>query len=150
MAFLQLKPYELHPDEGQKLHLHGARIIVKAKSAQTGGAFNLFKVTCPPAYATMLHIHYAEDVVVYVMRGAITFFWGSEKTKAVAGSYFFQPRGTPYGFRVESDKPARILYLTIPAGLDQFAMEHKVPMPITELVTSAARHKIEILGPLPE
>ncbi len=147
---LQTKPYMLNGDEGQRLQSLGALVFVKATSEQTGGVFNLFDVSCPPDFATPLHIHYAEDVAVYVLEGALTFFWGSEKKEAVAGSYFFQPRGTPHGFRVEGGAPARILYMTIPAGLDRFVIEQELPAPNSESLTAAARYKIEILGPLPE
>jgi len=87
-------------------------------------------------------------LVVYILEGMLTFFWGNEKKEAVPGSYFYQPRGTPHGFRVEGRKPARILYMTVPAGFDQFVLEHKLPTPESE--ADAARYKIEILGPLPE
>ncbi len=150
MVSLQTKPYMLHRDEGQRLQSKGALVFVKATCEQTGGAFNLFEVSCPPDYATPLHIHYAEDVAVYVLEGALTFYWGSEKKEAVAGSYLFQPRGTPHGFRVEGAAPARILYMTIPAGLDRFAVDQELLIPNLECVTDAARYKIEILGPLPE
>lgn len=150
MASLQTKPYALHRDEGQRLQSLGALISVKATSEQTGGVFNLFEVSCPPDYATPLHIHYAEDVAVYILEGVLTFFWGSEKKEAVAGSYFFQPRYIPHGFRVEGGTPARILYLTFPAGLDRFVRAQELLAPNSECVTAAARYKIEILGPLPE
>ena len=128
MRPLQTKPYMLNNEEGQCLQSLGALVSVKATSEQTGGVFNLFEVSCPPDYATPLHIHYAEDVAVYVLEGALTFFWGSEKKEAVAGSYFFQPRGTPHGFRVEGGTPARILYMTIPAGFDRFVIEQELPV----------------------
>lgn len=128
----------------------GAWLSVKATSEQTGGAFNLFEVTCPTNYATWLHIHYAEDVAIYVLQGTLTIFWGSEKKEAIAGSYFFQPRGTPHGFRVEGGMPARILYMTFPAGLDQLILEPELIASCAEANTAAARHKIEILGPLPD
>ena len=150
MRPLQTLPYMLNNEEGQFLQSLGALIFVKATSEQTGGVFNLFEVSCPPAYATPLHIHYAEDVAVYVLEGALTFFWGGEKKEAVAGSYFFQPRGTPHGFRVEGATPARILYMAFPAGLDRFVIEQELPAPNSEPETDAARYKIEILGPLPE
>ncbi len=150
MRPLQTKPYTLNDEEGQCLQSLGALVSVKATSEQTGGVFNLFEVSCPPDYATPLHIHYTEDVAVYVLEGELTFFWGSEKKEAVAGSFFYQPRGTPHGFRVESAKPARILYMTIPAGFDRFVVEQELLAPNLESATAAARYKIEILGPLPE
>jgi quercetin dioxygenase-like cupin family protein len=147
---LQTKPYMLNNEEGQFLQSLESLIRVKANSEQTGGGFNLFDVICSPDYVTPLHIHYSEDVAVYVLEGALTFFWGNEKRKAIAGSFFYQPRGTPHGFRVEGGAPARILYMTIPAGFDQFMIEHNLPASKLDPETDAARYKIEILGPLPK
>jgi len=150
MAFLQTKPYKLHNDEGQCLQSLGAWVTLKATSEQTGGVFNLFEVLCPTDFATPLHIHYTEDVAVYVLEGALAFFWGSEKKVAMAGSFFFQPRCTPHGFRVEGDAPARILYMTIPAGFDRYIIEQEQPDHRSKAEAEAARYKIETLGPLPE
>ncbi len=150
MASLDTKPFALNAREGQFLRSMGAMIYVKATSEQTGGVFNLFEVTCPLSFATPLHIHYAEDVAVFVLEGTLTFFWGTDKKEAATGSFFFQPRGTPHGFRTKGYIPARILYMTLPAGLDQFVIEHELPTPEAETETSAAQYKIEILGPLPE
>ena len=143
------RPYTFQRDEGQRLQLCAATVVSKASAEQTGGAFNLLQATCPPGYATPLHIHYTEDVAVYVLAGALTVFWGSETRPAAAGSFFFQPRGIPHGFRVDGAAPAQILYLTVPASLDCFAFEHERLAPRSEAEVVAARYKIEFLGPLP-
>jgi quercetin dioxygenase-like cupin family protein len=150
MRAFQTKPYMLDNEEGQFLQALGASVSIKATSEQTGGVFNLFEVSCPPYYTTPLVIHYTEDVAVYVLQGALTLFWGREKREAAAGSFFYQPRGTPHGFRVEGARPAQILYMTMPAGFDRFVLEHELPAPDSESEINAARYKIEILGPLPE
>jgi quercetin dioxygenase-like cupin family protein len=150
MRSLQTKPYMLDNEEGQFLQSLGASVSIKATSEQTGDIFNLFEVSCPPDYATPLLIHYTEDVAVYVLEGALSFFWGSDKKEARVGSYFYQPRGTPHGFRVKGATPVRILYITMPAGFDRFVIEHKLPATKSEPETDAARYKIEILGPLPD
>lgn len=142
-------PYTFQRDEGPRLQLCAATLMIKASREQTGGAFSLLEAACPPGYATPLHIHYTEDVALYVLEGALTVFWGSEARAAAAGSYFFQPRGIPHGFRVEGAAPARVLYLTIPAGFDCFVLEHERLAPTSESEVVAARYKIEILGPLP-
>ncbi len=149
MDSLQGRPYAFQRDEGRRLQLCAATVLIKASGEQTGGAFNLFEVTCPPGYATPLHIHYSEDVAVYVLEGRLTFFWGSEMQAAAASAYFFQPRGIPHGFRVEGAVPAQILYITIPAGFDCFVCEHDRLAAGSESELVAARYKIEILGPLP-
>lgn len=148
-TFLNL-PYALAHDEGKRIYSFGKLLtVVKASSEQTGGAFNLFDAVCPPGFATPLHIHYAEDVAVFVLEGALTSFGGNDECEARTGSFLFQPRGTPHGFRVNGDSPARILYMTIPAGLDRFILEHQLTSQKTEIEEDAARYKIEILGPLP-
>ncbi len=146
----QTTAYELNAQEGQNLWSCGAAISIKATSMQTGGAFNLFEALCPPDYATPLHIHYAEHVALYVLDGSLTVFWGEDKKPATPGSYFFQPQGTPHGFRVEGGIPARILYMTFPAGFDRFIAEETMEVLRCKCETTAARYKIEILGPLPE
>ena len=145
---LQARPF-LQTDEGPRVPFMGIQVCVKASTKQTGGTFNLFDVVCPTVFATPVHIHYAEDVVVLVLEGELECIWGEERGLACRGSIFFQPRGTPHGFRVEGSHPVRTLYMTLPAGLDQLILEEATSAR-NALVTAAARHKIEILGPLPE
>lgn len=144
------RPYMLDAEDGRFLESLGASIIVKATSDQTGGAFNLFEVSCPPGYATPLHVHYAEDAAVYVLGGVLTLYCGDEKKRAATGSFLYQPRCTPHGFRAEGTTPVRILYMTIPAGFDRFVTEQEMPAEEYEAETAAARYKIEVLGRLPE
>ena len=150
MRSLQMKPYMLDNEGGLFLKSLGTLVTIKATTEQTGGLFNLFEVSCPLNYTTPLHIHYTEDVAVYILQGKLTFFLGNVKKEAVAGSFSYQPSGTPHGFRVEGPAPARILYMTIPAGFDRFVLEHELSTSESELEADAARYKIEILGPLPE
>jgi len=151
MRSLHTKPYMLENEEGQCLESLGTLVTIKATSEQTGGVFNLFEVFCPPDYTTPLHIHYTEDVAVYILEGTLTFFLGREKKEVVAGSFLYQPRCTPHGFRVKGGTQARILYMTIPAGFDRFVLEQELLDPKSEHEEEeAARYKIEILGPLPE
>src|SRR5512146_2959447 len=103
MSPAQTTPYILLNDEGPFFETLGAVVTIKASTQQTGGAFNLLAIRCPPGHGTPLLIHYSEDVAIYVLEGTLTMFWGSEKREATAGSFFYQPRGTPHGFRVEAE-----------------------------------------------
>ncbi len=149
MQSLQINPYILEFDEGQRLEAWGAEVLVKAGTEETGGAFNLLEVRGPRGFATPLHIHYAEDVAVFLLEGSLTIYWGDERKEAMAGSYFFQPRGTPHGFRVTGDG-ARVLYLTVPAGFDGLVSASSTAACDCEPMRTAAQYQIEILGPLPE
>lgn len=137
-------------NESTRFEALGALVSIQARTEQTGGAFNFFDVLIPTGYETPLHIHYAEDVAIQVMQGTLELFWGSEKKQAGAGSFFFQPRGIPHGFRVTGTISARISYMTIPAGFDGFVLGHCQPVADFERMLLEARFKIEVLGPLPE
>lgn len=128
----------------------GALVTIKASTEQTNGSFNLFDAFFPIGYKTLLHIHYAEDVAIYVLRGTLDIFWGTEKKKAEVGSFFFQPRGTPHGFRVVGNSLAHILYFTIPAGFDRFVIEQSQAVTDFESMVLEARYKLEILDSLPD
>jgi len=149
MKELHTSAYALQ-DDRERLYSLGTFVSVLAKAEQTNGAFNLFDAFCPVGFSTPLHIHYADDVAVFVLEGELAVFWGDKKMKAKAGSFFFQPRGVPHGFRVEGSTPARIIYLTVPAGFDKFVIERSKPASDFGSRLSEAHYKIEILGPLPE
>jgi len=146
---LQARPFMLS-DETTRFEALGALVSLQARTEQTGGAFNLFDVILPTGYETPLHIHYAEAVAIRVLEGTLELFWGTEKRRAKVGSFCFQPRGTPHGFRVTGTGPVRISYLTIPAGFDGFVLEHSQPGTGHEAMQLAAHYQIEVLGPLPE
>lgn len=150
MTSLQIKPYTLRDDEGQVFQSLGALVLTKADPERIDGSFTVLEIMAPAGFAASLNIHYVEDVALFVLNGRLTLYWGDEQQEAAAGSCFFQPRGTPYGFRVSGELPARVLYLTTPGGLDHFLRE-RAPAPREhDADAMAARYKIEILGPLPE
>ena len=128
----------------------GALVSIQASAEQTGGAFNLFDILLPTGYETPLHIHYAEDVAIYVLAGSLDIFWGEERRQAQAGSFFYQPSGLPHGFRLTGTTPARLWYLTFPAGFDAFVIERSKPLSDSASSILEAHYQLEILGPLPE
>jgi uncharacterized RmlC-like cupin family protein len=146
---LPTRPYMLSGSEPTFKSL-GALVSIRASTEQTGGAFNLFDVWLPNGYETPLHIHYAEDVAIHVLAGSLDIFWGDERKQAQAGSFFYQPRGVPHGFRTTGTTPARIWYLTFPAGFDAFVIERSKPMSSSEALILEAHYKLEVLGPLSE
>jgi uncharacterized RmlC-like cupin family protein len=137
-------------NEATRFEALGALVSIRAHAAQTGGAFNLFDILLPVGYETHLHIHYAEDVAIQVLESRLDIFWGTERQPAEVGSFFFQPRGLPHGFRVKGTKPARIWYITVPAGFDGFVLAHSQGIVSFDPTVSEARYKIEVLGSLPD
>lgn len=146
---IHTRPYKLNQPRTRIL-VRNAMVSLLADSNQTGGMFNLLDMTCPSDFETQLLIHYAEDVAIIVLQGELDVFWGEEKHRAEAGSFFFQPRGTPHGFRVTGNTEAHLLYLTFPAGFDGLMLELAQETSDLKSMLIASRYKIEVLGPLPE
>ena len=78
---------------------------------------------------------------------------------APAGSFVYGPKGIPHTFTVSSEQ-ARFLLVTEPAGFEEFMRAlaepaarleippaPSAPPDMTALMTLAAEHGIEILGP---
>jgi quercetin dioxygenase-like cupin family protein len=155
------QPYALDRDAGETLGFFGSRTWIKATGAQTGGAFGLVEQLMPPGVESPWHCHHLEDESFYVVEGAVSFLCGEERIEAGPGSFVFGPRGIPHGFRVRGETPARMLLLAAPAGFEQFVLALSEPAPesgfpaagppdMEKLMALAARHHIDILGPLPE
>jgi quercetin dioxygenase-like cupin family protein len=147
---LQLSPYVLKPEATRPEGIKGWHLFSLAGDSHTGGAFNLLTLAASTGFRTPMHIHYAEDVGIYVLEGTLLVFRGDQRLAADAGTFLFLPRATPHGFRVEAANGARILYLTVPGGFDGLTRERDFMKDTNDCTAAAARYKIEILGPVPD
>lgn len=108
----------------------GTLVRTKLGGDRTDGRFSLQEALLPRGAAPPLHSH-PQDETLYVLDGEVT-FWIVEPEHAqdrswvhtharrfTAGSALLAPAETPHSFRVESDT-ARMLYLSIPAGIEEF------------------------------
>ena len=143
-------------DEGAARWFLGERTWVRAAGAQTGGALGLVEQVVTPGFASPFHVHRGEDEAFYVLEGQVRFVGADGSRVLGPGGVAFLPRGVPHGFRVEGEAPARILLIATPAGFASFVDGLCEPAPpagppdMAALMAAAARHEIEILGPLPE
>jgi len=98
-----------------------------------------------------LHRHAHEDLLVYVVRGDLTVHLDGRRCPTPAGTWVQVPRGTDYGYAIESGT-AHLLMILTPAGAEGFlaGLHAAGSRPsLDRLVTAAARHGIEITGPPP-
>ena len=140
----------------------GALTFIKATAETTGGAFGLVDQIVPAGFASPFHVHRAEDEIFYVLDGTLRLYSQGRQLELAAGGVAFLPRNVPHGFRVEGTTPARVFFMSIPGGgFENFVLEMSepaldphtpptAPPDMEKLMTLAAKHKIEILGPLPE
>jgi quercetin dioxygenase-like cupin family protein len=119
----------------------GTLVRMKLEGADTGGRFALWEGVLPHGAAPPLHSH-PQDETFYVLEGDVT-VWVVEPELAAEpgdpprwladcgetcrpGTAIFAPGGTPHTFRVESDT-ARMLFLSTPAGIDEFVLALSEP-----------------------
>lgn len=126
---LGLGHYTLAAGEGDAFWIAGDLMTMKAGRAETGNAFAVGEFISRPGDGPPPHIHHMEDEAFYVLEGALTGFCGDQPWEASPGSFIWLPRGIVHGFTVASDAPARILFITAPAGFERWVAEVAVPAP---------------------
>lgn len=134
--------------------------------AGSDGSLGVALVTQPPGIATPLHRHSKEAEAFFLIEGRMSYQAGDELFELHDGCFIYLPQDLPHAFRIRGDRPARILALTMPAGLlglyDEVglpATEHRLPgddgqtpeVEIPKWVEVSPRYGLEVLGPpIPE
>jgi quercetin dioxygenase-like cupin family protein len=101
----------------------GTLVRPRLTGKQTGGRFALWEATLPRGAAPPMHTH-PQDETFYVLEGRVAVRLGDadatyDEPVCEAGAAIFVPGGAPHSFRVDSDT-ARLLFLSTPAGIDDF------------------------------
>jgi quercetin dioxygenase-like cupin family protein len=151
-------------EPNQTAHSHDEEVLflglptwIRANRERSKGKLSLVEQVIPPGFESPWHIHHSEDESFYVIEGSMSVIVGdNDKVSIGQGGYAFGPRGVAHGFRIEGDRPARILAITSGGDFADFIAETSAPAgsppsppDMAKLVAAAARHQIEILGPMP-
>lgn len=144
--------------EGQAIWFLDNLVTVKA-SARDGARFGLIESSLPEGSETPFHRHHDDDESFYVLDGVVTVFLDGGKTvEAGPGMFLRIPHGVAHGLRART--PLRMLVVCDPAGFVDFVRDYGIAAPrrelppavapdVPRLVSTAERHGIDILGPLP-
>ncbi len=137
----------------------GTLVSVLISGAQTNGRFALIQTHHTKGCEPPRHVHHHEDEMVYVLEGHVQVFVGESCIDAAAGTSVLLPQGIEHSVVLHSDQ-AKFLLMLIPAGLEGYFKELSVPAThlhrppaeggtpcIEQLITTAARYGIEIMGP---
>ncbi|WP_413991347.1 cupin domain-containing protein [Labrys okinawensis] len=143
-------------DGDEEVLFLGLPTWIKADRQRTGARLSLIEQVIPAGFESPWHIHHSEDESFYVIEGAMSVIVGDNTVSLGKGGYAFGPRGVAHGFRIEGTVPARILLITTGGDFADFIAETSVPRnappsppDMEKLMAAAARHHLEILGPLP-
>jgi mannose-6-phosphate isomerase-like protein (cupin superfamily) len=97
----------------------GSGMSLLASGAQTGGRFEVFRMSQDGAGGPPLHVHHERDEGFYVLRGALVLTLGDTKVDAPTGSFVLVPAGTPHTFEAR-EGGVEFLVLVAPAGLEGY------------------------------
>jgi quercetin dioxygenase-like cupin family protein len=152
----------LRAGEGRSLWVVGDRYTIKATGEETGGAFALVEALVPPGGGPPPHIHHREDEAFYVLEGELLFHVNGHDIAAGAGSWITLARGSLHHFQNVGNRPARMLIVVTPSGLERFFEEvgraandgdgetvAPTPEDVERLLAVAPRYGIEIRLPEP-
>ena len=136
----------------------GCPTVIRSTGETTDNHFFLMEsLDMPVGLASPYHVHHTEDEAFYVLEGELAVVLDGEWRTADAGTYVYGPRDVPHGFKVIGTKPARMLLMCAPAGFERFVRDLSMPLDavptppdLAQLVATAAKYNIDILGPLPE
>ena len=120
------------PGEGRKLVTRAQEVTFKVTGAH-GSSVSIFEVLVPPGFDVGAHTHSQSQEFFYVLEGELELLafeptkrteeswhdWessgGDRVVRAGAGSSMFVPPGCPHAFRNATDKPARMLFQSLPS-----------------------------------
>lgn len=147
--------------QGRSVWVVGDRYTIKTSGAETGGALAVIEGVVPPDHGPPPHIHHREDEAFYVIDGDVEFHADGQSFRAGPGDWITLAKGSLHTFRNVSDRPARLLILVTPAGLEDFFLEIGRPAldgedaseptaeDIARLLAVAPKYGLEIRPPNP-
>lgn len=129
-----------HPaGSGPTIWFGDAIYTFKATRDTTNGMLTLAEATVPPGGGPPPHIHESLDEAFFVLGGELEFLNGEDTFRAGEGSFVFIPRGTRHRFRNVGLHYARLLFMFVPGGMENFFTEigteataTEAPQPLTE------------------
>lgn len=122
--------------QGTVYDFGGARFVMKASGAETGGQFAVMEMLCPAALDVPPHVHDGEDEVFYVLSGELTGHCGARRWSASAGALVLLPRDTEHSFTVAGRCDAKILVVVGPPSFDTHVAERGIS-PLDDVSRSA-------------
>jgi mannose-6-phosphate isomerase-like protein (cupin superfamily) len=118
MKLYEPQPIFVPPTSGEMLEFIG--VTHKVTGQQTDGAYYLFESVFSPGDGNRLHIHHREDEVGYVLDGALEIRLADQIVVIEAGGIAHLPKNIPHAIRNPLKTSSRYLFMTIPAGLDEW------------------------------
>ena len=140
----------VEPRFGRALQALGDRIVCKATSSETRGAWELFEIEAAPGGGPPLHRH-PWDEAYFVLEGELEFQVAGKKSMLRPGAFVSVPGGTPHTLFNHGPAPCRYLLWGSPAATGAFFADldemGRTGTPTLERILAiAGKHGIEALA----
>jgi quercetin dioxygenase-like cupin family protein len=111
----------IRADDGETLGLpQGCRDRFLIDSKDWGGRFAVVEhLLAPHSIAAPMHRHSKEDEFSLILEGDVSFHAAGDEHQAAVGDLVFKPRGEWHTFWNATDRPARLLEIISPGGLEE-------------------------------
>jgi mannose-6-phosphate isomerase-like protein (cupin superfamily) len=121
-----------HRDEGRTVLVGGADYITyKVRSAETDRAFFCFEASSSPGFGPPLHSHSYRELF-YVLEGEYEFTIDRDgelgSVQGGPGTAVSVDADVPHTFRNSGSSQGRLLFVHMPAALEEFFEEYGVPV----------------------
>ncbi len=113
--------------QGAAYDFGGARFVMKASGADTGGQLAVMEMLCPAALDVPSHVHDGEDEMFYVLSGDLTGRCAGQPWSASPGAFVLLPRDTEHSFTVTSRSDAKVLVVLGPPRFDAHVAQRGTP-----------------------
>ena len=143
-----LAPLHLAVGNGKHLNCIGDHQCIKLTSDDTGGAFALMEDTNAPGFGIPIHYHTREDETFVILEGEVRFTVGHEVILARVGDTVFAPRMIQHSWFVVGERPAKMLTLITPGGLERMFEELSAlgcPPDMAEVQRICATHGVHFV-----
>ena len=136
------------------VQLIGARVTFV--SVGEGASYSLTEWDVEPGtQGPPIHIHHEHDEGFYVMSGHFGFVLDGVTTYGKPGAHVLVPKGHAHSFWNAGARPAKLLHIVTPPGLDQYFRD--LAAGLSDIKTQEGsialrkelgkRHDIEVVGP---
>jgi quercetin dioxygenase-like cupin family protein len=112
-------PYLVGPGDGNVVMEGPLGVITKIPGTATSGVIAIVEHPVAARILVPPHVHQDHDEWSYILEGRIGARIGDDEFIAEAGSYILKPRQIPHVFWNPDDRPARILEIITPSGLEE-------------------------------
>lgn len=111
--------------QGKAYEWQSDTITVRLTGGQTQNLFTMTEDAMKPTFKLGLHLHRKHAESFHILEGEVEFRLGSQTHVARAGTTIHVPPNTPHAARVTNGKPARMIMLYAPSGIELFLSEMK-------------------------